>query len=74
MKSRKAEGKNEGIQIGEAKGHQKGEADMLLNMLTLKFKTIPNDIREKIHQANEEQLTNWAKKIFAAQTIEEMFQ
>ena len=69
----KAEGKAEGIQIGKAVGKAEGKADMLLRFLRLRFGVVPETTLATVMGASEDQLNEWAEKVFDASTLEGVF-
>ncbi len=66
-------GIEKGYKQGKLEGWQKGEAAILIRQLTLKFKIIPDNYRQKLLQADAETLLQWSEQIFDANTIEEVF-
>ena len=58
---------------GRQEGRQEGEATILLHLLTLKFGS-PNDaMRQRVQQADSETLLRWSARVLAAQSLEEIF-
>ncbi len=66
-------GWQEGHQEGHQEGLHQGLADMLLQQLNTKFKSTPAFVQEKIHQASNEKLMQWAANILTAERIEDIF-
>ncbi|MBF0613870.1 MAG: Rpn family recombination-promoting nuclease/putative transposase [Magnetococcales bacterium] len=63
------EGKKVGIQIGE----QKGKADMLLQLVQARFGPVPESIQQQVLLANLDELTNWSRNIFTADSLQTLF-
>jgi flagellar biosynthesis/type III secretory pathway protein FliH len=63
------QGKQEGIQ----QGMQEGEGTMLMYLLELKFKAIPDLYRHKIKQADTQTLLKWAERVLEHQALEDVF-
>jgi flagellar biosynthesis/type III secretory pathway protein FliH len=68
----KAEGLAEGKAEGIAEGEVRGEAKMLLNIMQLKFKTVPKELKSAIMQMNTDELSALSQKILTARTIEDI--
>ncbi|MBF0415816.1 MAG: DUF4351 domain-containing protein [Magnetococcales bacterium] len=62
-----------GIQIGEQKGRQVGEAAMLTRQLQRRFGIVPEWASEKIAKADLSSLEAWSLRIFDAQSLDEVF-
>lgn len=58
-----------GIQIGS----QLGQAGMLLDLLQLKFGNLSPSYTEMVKKANLGQLSEWSKKILAANSLQQIF-
>lgn len=54
-------------------GVQKGEGNLLIRLLECKFKTIPECYKQKIEQANPDNLLKWGEKMLDSQALEEVF-
>ncbi len=61
---------NEGIQIGEQKGRQEGEAAILMRQLQRRFGNVPDWASEKITKAEPPVLEEWSLRILEAPTLE----
>ena len=57
---------------GEARGEVKGEAKLLRLQITSKYGECPDWAQNKLNAANAEQLEAWGKRIFRAETLEEL--
>ena len=72
------EERNEGIQLGKQLGKQEwlltGKVELLSRQLAKRFPPLPNWAKEKLQQANIQQLDDWAERIFEAKSIEELFE
>lgn len=63
-----------GLQQGEQLGYQKGEANLLLLLLTQKFGPASVDAyRERIGSADPQQLETWLPRVLTADTLEGIF-
>ncbi len=70
----KAEGKAEGEAEGKAKGKAEGKANMLLHLLRLRFGPPPREVVERVEgERDTDQLDRWAERLFAAESIEDIF-
>ena len=58
---------------GRQEGLQKGRAEALLDLLRLKFKTVPEMRREQVLAAGIEELAAWNGAILTAQSVDEVF-
>jgi hypothetical protein len=56
---------------GIAEGEVRGEAKMLLKIMQLKFKTVPEELKSVIMQMNADELSALSQKIVPAKTIKE---
>ncbi len=65
----KAEGEAKGKAEGEAKGKAEGARRVLLRQLELKFGEVPRAERERIEQADEDQLLLWSERILTAESL-----
>ena len=55
------------------KGIEQGEAEMLLRQLERKFGEIPPECRQRIDDADSQQLLLWAERILSAETMDQVF-
>jgi predicted transposase YdaD len=67
-----AEGKAEGMQVGEANGLRKGKADSLLLVLEQKFGPLPQELLEKIEDADLATLESWMRRGVLAASLGEV--
>lgn len=67
------EGKQEGKQEGRQEGKQEGESRLLQRLLIKRFGVLPDWARERIEQANIEQLEQWSLRMLEVNTLEEVF-
>jgi hypothetical protein len=67
------QGIQQGMQQGIQQGIQQGEGTLLLRLLQVKFKNIPDSYRQKIEQANAETLLLWGERILASEDLEDIF-
>ncbi len=66
-------GREKGFEEGIQQGWQKGEAAVLIRQLTLKFRKISDNYRQKVLEADADTLLLWSERILDATTIEEIF-
>ena len=67
-----AEGKAEGVQVGEANGLRKGKVDLLLVMLEQKFGPLPPELLEKIEDADLATIEVWFRRGVLAASLDEV--
>ena len=65
-------GRQEGREEGREEGRQQGEARVLLRLITLKFGSPSETVREQIATADSETLLRWSERILTAQTLDEV--
>ena len=70
----KQEGREKGREEGREEGRQPGEARVLLRLITLKFGSPSEAVREQIATADPETLLRWSERILTAQTLDEVLQ
>jgi len=68
-----AAAREEAEQKGRQEGLQKGHAELLLRLLTLKFGPPPVSIAERLANAGHADLLSWSERLLAAETLEEIF-
>ena len=51
-----------------------GKIELFSQLLAKRFPPLPNWAKEKLQQANIQQLDDWAERIFEAKSIEELFE
>ena len=64
--------REEGQHIRE-EGRQEGEAELFLRLVKMKFISLPEQVEQKIKQADSEQLLKWSEKLLSADTIDDVF-
>ncbi|MBF0295502.1 MAG: DUF4351 domain-containing protein [Magnetococcales bacterium] len=69
-----AKGREAGLQEGHQTGLQKGKAETLLQLLQLRFGTLPKEIMNKVNSAGLEELSAWTARILDAKTLQAVFQ
>ncbi|MBV5347224.1 DUF4351 domain-containing protein [bacterium] len=57
-----------GVQIGE----QRGEARVLLRLLTLKFGPPSPEIQQRVSEADADTLLAWSERVLSADTIDDI--
>ncbi|HIJ83751.1 MAG TPA: Rpn family recombination-promoting nuclease/putative transposase [Magnetococcales bacterium] len=65
--------RKEGIQIGEQRGEQIGEAKMLIRLLRRRFGILPVWAIEKITKAQQPALEEWSLRFVDAKSLDEVF-
>ena len=65
-------GHQEGHQEGRQEGRQEGEAMIVLRLITLKFGTPRDAVRQRIESADADTLLEWSERILTAQTIDDV--
>ncbi len=68
-RGRKA-GLSEGRKAGLSEGFAQGRAQMLLELLAIRFGKVPAEARTRIKAADEQTLTLWAARVLTAETLE----
>ncbi|MCC3317785.1 hypothetical protein [Nocardia africana] len=63
----------EGEARGEARGKARGRAEALIELLTVKFDSLPTHIIETVHAGTPEQVRTWTARILTATTLDEIF-
>ncbi len=58
---------------GEARGEAKGRANALVELLTIKFGTIPAGITDAIHTADPAEVRTWTTRVLTATTLDDIF-
>jgi Domain of unknown function (DUF4351) len=54
-------------------GRKEGEAAVLLRQLQRKFGSLSPEIQDSVHNADADQLLDWADRFVTAATVEEIF-
>lgn len=67
-----AEGKAKGIAEGKAEGETGGKADLLIKLLIKKFKTLPQEYKDKIKQLPMDSLEIIATDIFDLEKVQDL--
>jgi predicted transposase YdaD len=68
-----AEGEARGEARGRAEGEARGRAALLAKQLTLKFGELPEPVRERLLNANIDELDRWAERVLVAISFTEVF-
>ncbi|QDQ27751.1 transposase [Chitinimonas arctica] len=61
------------VKKGEARGEARGEAKMLRSLLQHRYGQLPDWVENRLACATSEQLDGWAKQVFSASSVEEVF-
>jgi predicted transposase/invertase (TIGR01784 family) len=67
------EGREQGIEQGIEQGHHRGQVELLAWQLTQRFGPIPAPYRERLADANTDQLCTLAGRILTARSLDELF-
>ena len=67
------EGLERGLEKGLEQGIEKGEAEVLLRQLERKFGEVPPEYRQRIAEADSDQLLAWAERILTAESVDDVF-
>lgn len=62
----------EGRVEGRVEGRAEGQAELLLEQLTVKFGPQPVEVQARVFTATSDQLHTWARRILAADSIDEV--
>ena len=62
-----------GLTKGREQGRAEGRADALLDLLKLKFSSVPEERLEQVKTAGLEELVNWSGAVLTAESIDEVF-
>ncbi|QQP89171.1 DUF4351 domain-containing protein [Skermanella sp. TT6] len=68
-----AEARAEGVILGEAKGEDRGKAEVLLRQLGQRFGAVPEEVAQRVRAASMDDLDRWAETIFDAPTLDAVF-
>ena len=66
-------GRKIGRTEGRTEGKQQGTRQLLLVMLIKKFSIAASDIEQRLTDASDEQITEWAERILTAESIGDVF-
>ena len=71
------QGLEQGLEAGLEKGLEKGlvigEQKLLIRQITRRFGPLPDEIRQRIEQANIDQIEEWADRILDARSLADIF-
>lgn len=67
------EGLQEGLQQGMQQGMHKGSLRILARQMEKKFGSLPEEVMERLNDADEDQILEWSERVLVCSTIEEMF-
>ena len=68
-----ARGRAEGEARGRAEGEARGRAALLAKQLTLKLGELPEPVRERLLNANIDELDRWAERVLVATSFADVF-
>lgn len=66
-------GREQGLEEGIQQGLQQGQSTLLKTLLESKFGTLTEPYQQRLNKANVNTLCQWGKRIFSAQTLDEVF-
>lgn len=58
---------------GRNMGRAEGRAELLLRMLSVRFRRVPASTVERIRSASEDDLTRWAERLLTADALDAVF-
>ena len=61
----------QGLTEGEAKGRLEGRAELVLRQLTVRFGSLPENVRDRLQSTNSEQLDRIGERLLTASTLSE---
>jgi len=61
-------------QMFRQEGRLEGEAELLLRQLSRRFPPLPDEISERVHNADPGTIESWADRILDAKSLDEVFQ
>ena len=67
------EWKEQGLLEGRQQGRQEGETKLLRRQLTRRFGPLPSWAEERLGQAGETELEEWADRVLECQSLKEVF-
>ena len=68
----RAEGLEKGLQLGKLEGKLEGQIALIGKQLVLKFGALSSEQAQRLNQATEEELDQWATRLFTAETVDEL--
>jgi|WetSurMetagenome_2_1015567.scaffolds.fasta_scaffold638839_2 hypothetical protein len=72
IRETEAQGWAKGIIAGEARGMITGKAELLLKLLAHRFDGLPEDIKQRVREADAETLDCWALRVLDARSIKDV--
>jgi len=57
----------------EARGLARGRAEVLVELLTLKFGPLAESVVDSVHKASADQIRTWTARVLTAQTLDQLF-
>jgi hypothetical protein len=58
---------------GEARGEARGRAEALVQVLTVKFGSVPDSVSQTVHGAPSDQIQAWTARAVTAETLDQVF-
>ena len=68
-----AQWREEGLREGEAQGRRKGEADLLLRLISRVYGPLKPAVEDRIRGAGTDQLLEWGERLVTTGSLEEIF-
>jgi hypothetical protein len=69
----RAEGRAEGRTEGRLEGEVEARRESLLDLIEVRFGSVPDSVHVRIEAATNEQLVRWLRRFVLAPTIEAIF-
>ncbi|MBF0213868.1 MAG: cytosolic protein [Magnetococcales bacterium] len=66
-------GQEKGRALGRIEGRKEGKAEMLIELLQERFGLVPEPVQEQVTAAGLDDLNAWTRKIFTAESLQEVF-
>lgn len=66
-------GREEGLREGRQEGRQEGRSELLALLIETRFGSVPPAIRARLAAADTVELDAWARKLFSATSLDEVF-
>jgi len=73
LAERVKEWNRQSLEKGMQKGMQKGACDLLVRLLEKKFGTIPDELRHRLEQADQQQILQWSERVLSAESMGDVF-
>lgn len=67
------EGQQKGVKLGLREGKREGVCHTMVTLMQKRFGSIPKDVRQKLDDASDAQMSRWALRLLDAPTLEDVF-